>query len=116
MRKWMALIGVLFSTLLVQASALAKDDVTVVIGFDDMSCGAWSNSSKDPRVREVYLTWFRGFVTGYNFATPKRQVAPEAMPNQDTLALYVDKYCREHPLSIFGGAAFDLVKELTGRK
>jgi len=35
------------------------------------------------------------------------------MPNDETLDLYVDKYCLENPLNPFFVAAFKLVEELT---
>ena len=34
------------------------------------------------------------------------------MPNDATLSLYIDKFCRENPLKPFVSAAFDLVREL----
>jgi hypothetical protein len=96
--------------------AVARDDVIHIIGFDDMSCGAWASSSSEPQRRQVYFFWFRGVMSGFNLGSPRRQVHITAMPSDDTLALYVDKYCREHPLNGFPGAAFDLVKEITVKK
>jgi hypothetical protein len=51
-------------------------------------------------------------VSGYNFGNPNNQVSLQAMPNQETLSLYVDKYCRENPLKPFVSAAFKLVEEV----
>ena len=81
--------------------------------FDDSSCGAWVKSSGEGArtTREVYEFWFRGFVSGYNFANRENQVRNERMPNSETLFLYVDKFCRENPLSVFTLAAFRLVEE-----
>jgi hypothetical protein len=36
----------------------------------------------------------------------------ERMPSNDTLALYADKYCRDHPLNPFLSAGLQLVGEL----
>jgi hypothetical protein len=84
-----------------------------VHGFDDMSCGAWAKSAHQHEVvRAQYIYWIRGFVSGYNFGVPTKQVDLGQMPNNETVALYVDKYCREKPLNPFVGAVFDLVKEL----
>lgn len=55
----------------------------------------------------------RGFVSGYNAGSNDRTVPLDAMPNQETLALYIDKHCRENPLSPFFGAAFTLVEEIS---
>ena len=65
--------------------------------------------------RAQYAYWFRGFVSGYNFGNPYNQVGLGRMPDLDTLALYIDKYCREKPLTPFTFAAFDLVRELRDR-
>lgn len=83
-----------------------------VIGFNDMSCGAWT-SSAGKNDRDVYLFWIRGFVSGFNYAHPRKEISFQDMPNQETLALYVDKYCREKPLSPFIGASVELTKELS---
>jgi hypothetical protein len=87
-----------------------------VFSYDDTSCGAWVQSASDELGRAQYLSWFRGFVSGYNYGSEGKQVPLEAMPNQETVALFIDKYCREHPLSPFIGAAFELVKELREKK
>jgi hypothetical protein len=103
-----ALVG---SFLCCAVSAQAEPPV-VVSGFDDMSCGAWSSSASNPTARAQYLAWFRGFITGVNYSNPQLQIPLERLPSNETMTLYVDKYCRDNPLSIFPGAAFALVKDL----
>ena len=83
-----------------------------VHGFEDESCGAWAESARDPVVRAQYLYWFRGFVSGHNAAIPNQQIGLDRMPSQETLVLYIDRYCRDNPLGIFTGAAFSLINEL----
>jgi hypothetical protein len=85
-------------------------DAIPVMSFDDTSCGAWSRSQNTAQLREVYLFWIRGFVSGFNHGSRQYQVQLGAMPDNDTLALYVDTFCRENPLSPFIGAAFKLVE------
>ena len=82
-----------------------------MMSFDDISCGAWVRSQSTPARREVYVFWFRGFVSGFNFGSRSYQVPLDAMPDQETLALFIDKYCRENPLLAFVSAAFKLVEE-----
>jgi len=65
------------------------------MSFQDTSCGAWAKSAGNESVRAQYHYWFRGFVSGYNFANPGNQVSLDRMPDSATLDLYVDKYCRE---------------------
>ena len=93
-----------------------ENDPVPIFSFADTSCGAWTKSQQDGSMRQIYLYWFRGFVSGYNLGSETKQVPMNAMPDQDTLSLYVDKYCREHPLLPFIGAAFQLVKELSVKK
>lgn len=81
------------------------------LGFADSSCGAWAGSKDDP-ARWQYLHWMRGFASGYNYASQSNQVTSAAMPNTETLALYVDKYCRDNPLLPFTGAVYRLVDEI----
>jgi hypothetical protein len=83
-----------------------------VIGFQDMSCGAWAASKSIPSNRTVFVYWIRGFLSGHNYANQEHQVPTVS---DDTIELYVDKYCRENPLLNFPGAAFRLTDELTGR-
>jgi len=68
----------------------------VILSFQDTSCGAWTKSAGERAVRAQY----------------HYQVGFERMPDSDTLALYIDKFCREKPLQSFTNAAFDLVEEL----
>ena len=77
-----------------------------------MACGTWAKSAQEPFTRAQYLWWIRGFVSGYNFGNPSNQIEIARMPNQETVALYVGKFCREKPLALFIGAAFELVKDL----
>lgn len=91
----------------------AQSNGVAIHSFQDTSCGTWSASATQPLVRAQYLAWFRGFVSGWDFAKPKHQVGLNEMPDNATLSLFVDKYCREHPLNPFISAAFPLIRELT---
>lgn len=83
-----------------------------VFSYDDTSCGAWVKSADVTWIRAQYYSWFRGFVSGYNLGNPGNQVQLGQMPNEQTLYLFIDKYCRDHPLNPFVSAAFKLVEEL----
>ena len=99
----------------VVATSAARDDLIVVHSFADTSCGKWVGSQHNLAERAQYLYWFRGFATGYNFGQPSNQVSLEVMPDPATLALYVDKFCRENPLRPFIMAAPVLVREIRAR-
>jgi hypothetical protein len=113
--------GVLFkasgSRVLVASTATAAQDrPAAVFAFEDSSCGAWARSQGNEAPRAQYLYWFRGFVSGYNFGNPSNPVPLSAMPDPDTVALYVDKFCRENPLRPFFSAAFQLVRDTRERQ
>src|SRR5258706_5003065 len=94
------------------STAAAQDapDITV-FSFDDITCAAWTRSQGDPAVRAVYGTWFRGFVSGYNFGNPANQVHLGHLPDPADVALYVDKFCRDNPGLSFVAAAVPLEQE-----
>lgn len=95
------------------SAAVAQDAPDIAIfSFEDISCSAWTRSYNDEILRERYGTWFRGFVSGYNFGNPGNQVLLGAMPNPAAVAAYVDKFCRDNPLLSFVAAAVPLVQEL----
>ena len=98
---------------LTSLGTLGRDKPPVsVFSYDDTSCGTWVKSADVTWARAQYYSWFRGFVSGYNLGNPGNQVQLERMPNEQTLYLFIDKYCRDNPLNPFVSAAFKLVEEL----
>ena len=104
-----ALFVLLIST---ASTTLAQNAPVIIFSYQDTSCGAWIKSADVKWARAQYYSWFRGFVSGYNFGNPGNQVQLERMPNEQTLSLFIDKYCRENPLNPFVSAGFKLVEEL----
>jgi hypothetical protein len=95
------------------AHASEQQPLIAVYHFKDSSCGAWAKTASTPVNRQVYVAWFRGFVSGYNYGAPKNQV--NTTLSDETVALYVDKFCRDNPLSDFPPAAFKLIDELKSK-
>ncbi|WP_428827676.1 hypothetical protein ACLIKD_06690 [Azonexus sp. IMCC34842] len=83
-----------------------------ILGFDDMSCQAWTASKDDTDQRAIYLSWIRGLLTGHNYARPSQQVSTIS---SGTIDQYVSRYCREHPQGRFDDAAFRLSDQFSGR-
>lgn len=83
-----------------------------VLGFDDMSCRAWSKSKDDAQQRKIYLAWIRGAVTGHNYANQNQQVS--AM-SSGTVENFIDRYCVEKPADEFGNAAMRMMDKFSGR-
>ncbi|MBK7903253.1 MAG: hypothetical protein IPJ97_10160 [Proteobacteria bacterium] len=70
--------------LLASSPVLGQDKPVSIFSYEDASCGAWIQSANVQWAREQYISWFRGFVSGYNYATPGNQVQLERMPNNQT--------------------------------
>ena len=83
-----------------------------ILGFDDMSCQAWTLSKDNVEQRALYLSWMRGLLTGHNYARPSQQVSTIS---NGTIDQYVSRYCREHPQGRFDDAVFRLSDQFSGR-
>lgn len=83
-----------------------------VLGFDDMSCSAWSKSKDDPDLRKSYVAWVRGVLTGHNYAQQSQQVATLS---SGTIELNVNRYCSKNPNGLFSDAALRMSDEFSGR-
>jgi hypothetical protein len=83
-----------------------------VLGFDDMSCAAWSKSKDDPELRNSYIVWVRGFLTGHNYALPGQQVATIS---SGTVEVKLNQYCSRNPAGLFSDGALRLSDEFSGR-
>lgn len=114
MRKCRVAFVVLLALLPFAASA--ANYKVAFFDYADSSCGAWVKSAGNEMERAQYHSWFRGFVSGYNFGNPGNQVPLQAVPNEETLYLFIDKYCQENPSNRFLSAAVKLVEELREEK
>ncbi|MFT3848663.1 MAG: hypothetical protein QM739_08260 [Propionivibrio sp.] len=94
------------------ASAPAAAAPLKIVGFDDMSCRAWVQSKNDTEVRNSYLAWIRGVLTGHNYANQSQQVSAVSA---GTVQNFVDRYCAEKPLGDFGSAALRMADTFSGR-
>ena len=103
------------TTLLLAAMSTIQADAAVpikIVGFEDMSCRAWSASKEDAEQRALYVAWVRGVLSGHNYANQSQQVS--AISN-GTVEQYVQRYCTEKPLGQFSEAAFRLSDQFSGR-
>jgi hypothetical protein len=83
-----------------------------ILGFDDMSCTAWSASRDDIDQRQGYVVWIRGLLTGHNYGQQSQQVSSISSA---TIENFVNRYCTQHPRGQFSDAAFRLSDEFSGR-
>jgi hypothetical protein len=82
-----------------------------VLGLDDMSCAAWKKKI-DPELREPYIQWVRGFLSGHNYANQSKQVAEVSSA---TVMMFVDRYCEEHARATVTEAAMRMSDQYSGR-
>lgn len=83
-----------------------------ILGFDDMSCAAWSKSKDDPDQRAAFVVWVRGFLTGHNYALPKQQVSTIS---SGTIENHLNRYCASNPTGSFSDGAMRLSDQFSGR-
>ena len=107
-RPWQ-LIGVLCSGILLGSAVAAPLNI---LGFDDMSCAAWSASKDDADLRSSYIVWVRGFLTGHNYGEQSQQVSGIS---SGTIENFVNRYCVQSPGGQFSDAAFRLSDQFSGR-
>ena len=82
-----------------------------VLGLEDMSCAAWKKNI-DPELREPYIQWVRGFLSGHNYANQSHQVDEVS---HATVVMYVDRYCAEHDHATVTDAAMRMSDQYSGR-
>ena len=111
----MKAIYILAGLVFAAAPTLAADrepQINIIFSAENATCTAWSKSAGNKLVRQQYEIWARGFASGYNYATPTRQVKVGAFPSGDDLYHYFDQYCRDHPQQSFVAGTIQLVEQL----
>ncbi len=91
----------------------AQDGSFMSRGAGTTSCGtyiAWRNSGNAPNVSQV-VQWTWGYLHGYNTYTLSAKIDP---PENDAVAAYLEKYCRDNPLGYVIYAIPKLIDELGG--
>lgn len=101
-----------FAVLLVLAATAAGAAPPKLLGFDDDSCAAWKQSQDDAEQRRAYVAWVRGFLSGHNYANQRQQVTDVS---ESTVALFIERYCREKPTARFTEAAYRMSDQYSGR-
>lgn len=116
-RKGCQMAQIRFSFLqFVALAVLATADVHAapvkLVGFNDMSCRAWSESKGDAERRKEYLAWVSGVLSGHNYANQKQQTAAVS---SGTVENFVNRFCAEKPQGDFSDAAFRMSDSFSGR-
>lgn len=82
-----------------------------LLGMEDMSCATWKKQT-DPELREPYVQWVRGFLSGHNYANQTKQVAEVST---STVAVFINRYCAENAKSTVAEAAMRMSDQYSGR-
>jgi hypothetical protein len=83
------------------------------------SCGVWIDErshgdSKSALDSSVSQTWLMGFLSG--IAVGLGEDFLKDAPDGASLYLWMDNYCRAHPLNSIGDGGMDLALELVAKK
>ena len=102
--------------LLCAVSAHAADrepQIHIIFSAENATCLAWTRSAGNKVVRQqAYEVWARGFASGYNYATPRRQVRTDAFPSGEDFNRYFDQFCKDNPGQSFVAGVIQLVEQL----
>lgn len=102
--------------LLCAATARAAErepQINIIFSAENATCLAWTRSAGSKVVRQqAYEVWARGFASGYNYATPRRQVRTDAFPSGEEFNRYFDQFCKDNPGQSFVAGVIQLVEQL----
>lgn len=99
------------------------NDLVEVVGMGGQSCAQYVEHKKSAPALliQLYAQWGQGFLSGYNVGTAYKGKdrgvfkAPVKIPDEATIHLFLEKYCRDHPLGYVTEGMLSLVKELSER-
>lgn len=83
-----------------------------MLELDDMRCAAWKATKSDPELREPYVQWVRGFLSGHNYANQSAQVSDVS---RGTVEAFVDRFCNENAGKSVSEAAMRMSDRYSGR-
>lgn len=106
MKAWIvavAMIGVMAS-----GTAMAERKI---YGYGATSCGKFAAYSKE--LQEEYMVWFSGFAT---MASDQTEIDYFEGTDFEGRLLWMQNYCRAHPLDLFKYASVALMNELHNKQ
>lgn len=109
-RATVRVAGVLVVSLALAPAASAAS--LKMLELDDMRCAAWKATKSDPELREPYVQWVRGFLSGHNYANQSAQVSEVS---RGTVELFVDRFCNENAAKSVAEAAMRMSDRFSGR-
>ena len=84
--------------------------------FGGHSCGTWHEVRKQDKLsvgQQALTSWVVGFLSGLNMHAAAKNIWGKTNPlTASQISLWLDKYCRENPLSSIRNGAWDLFRTL----
>lgn len=122
MRRWIvALLSTLTIALSVNAYGHGKSGPVkgYVRGTGELSCGQFEGYRNNTIEMDLVTQWVWGYLVAYNSRgffdlTVGHAVSQVALPDQETVVLFIDQFCKKNPLSSVQNAAIALLKGLGG--
>ncbi|MFC4526358.1 hypothetical protein ISN76_13200 [Dyella halodurans] len=96
MRSALLAIGLV---LIGASTAAFSSDELVIVGVGTLSCGKYVSLSPDKTYADMFISWSQGYLSARNDSEQSRNRPMRALPDGETIKIYLDKYCRDHPLS-----------------
>jgi hypothetical protein len=113
--NWKVLI-VAFVVCLLSFPSVAQRTETIA-GLGTAGCGEYlADRQVGAHSDGVYASWILGYISAYNLYSTSRPVAANAIPKTSTALAYLDKYCRDNPLSLVVAGAGCLIGDLGGER
>lgn len=117
---WMHLATALLAT---SASLVSAQPIHEISGVGVQSCGDWAANRQKVASKQtgadwnelVYVSWVQGFLSGFNGAAWGAKSKTFGVPGPETITIYLDKYCREHPLDNLVSGSIELMVDLKRR-
>jgi hypothetical protein len=92
---------------------MGATNVNAITTMGGRSCGQWENRAQDNMARLAAEGWLMGFMSGLAIGSSKDVLAD---PDGASLVLWMDNYCKAHPLEKIGTGGVVLYFELLRRQ
>lgn len=105
-------LGIIFLASYV-AQAGAQSSGQALAGAGTVSCGKYLAQKSELVIEHMTVSWVQGFLSGMNMAEYVTTQQPFVLlPDSDSIAAYIEKYCRDNPLESPTGGAIQLYHDL----
>jgi hypothetical protein len=101
------------------AGSMAWADEYTMMGAGVRSCGEWFSDRQGKKAgASPKESWVLGYISAINSLYPAAQIPLDLLKGMDAEGIFVwiDNYCRDHPLDLIGNAAASAVGALKAKR